>query len=185
VAARAVSVDLAVGQAADCTFENAALATITVSALSVGGTGTFPFNAIGAGVSPFAVSTTADSTKAGTTFESVPAGTVAFTGLGAPGWLLDSVTCLGVTRGTSWVIIGATATVALDQGDATECIYYYRLPAGVVSPPTPGASAEPIPVVHPWMLMALIVLVAGGAAWSGQRRRCVTQREPGGRSPLR
>ena len=170
LAAHAVTVDLAVGQAAECIFDNSAFATVTVSALSVGGTGTFPFSASGAGVAPFSVTTTEDTTKASMRFDSVPAGNVRFTGLGASGWVLDSVTCLGTTRGEDWVITGATTIIALSEGDATECIYYYRLPSGIVSPPVPPSSAEPIPAIDPSMLAALVLLIGGGAAWARHRR---------------
>ena len=40
---RSTTIDLAIGQAAECIFDNSAFATVTISALSVGGTGTFGF----------------------------------------------------------------------------------------------------------------------------------------------
>ena len=170
VAAHLATVDLAVGQDAECIFDNSAYATVTISALSVGGTDTFPFSASGSGVSAFSVTTTQDATKAGKTFVSVPAGNVTFTGIGATGWLLDSVTCLGITRGQDWVIADATTVIALSEGDATECIYYYRLPEGIVTPPTPSETAAPIPVMPLPMVLVLVALIVAGARLERSRR---------------
>ena len=142
LAGRSATINLAIGQAAECIFDNSEFATVTISALSVGGTGTFAFTGSGApdvqNRLEFSVTTTQDSTKAGNTFDSLPPGNASVVGLGAPGWELDNVSCLSNTPGTSWVIAGATATIALAEGDATECIYYYRLPSAIaiVVPPT-------------------------------------------------
>jgi hypothetical protein len=161
---RSAIIDLAVGQAAECIFDNSAFATVTIDALSVGGTDTFGFSASGTGVSGFSVTTTQDSTKAGQTFESVPPGNVAFVGLGAPGWELDFVRCFSNTEGTSWVITGATTTIALAQGDVTECIYYYRLPSAIIPPPQ--LESRPIPILDPRMLLLLTLLVGACALWA-------------------
>jgi hypothetical protein len=88
---RSATIDLAIGQAAECIFDNQSSATVTINALSVGDTDTFAFDASGAGVSGFSVTTTQDSTKAGKTFDLVPPGNVSFTGLGAP--VGNSSTC--------------------------------------------------------------------------------------------
>jgi hypothetical protein len=169
--ARSAIIDLAIGQDIECIFDNSAFATVTINALSVGGTDTFGFDASGAGVSGFSVTTTQDSTKAGKTFDSVPPGTVSFTGLGAPGWQLDNVSCFGTTRGVDWVVAGATVTIVLSEGDATECIYYYRLPSGIVVPPVPPpASIIPIPALDPRMLLLLVLMVGACAAWARRRR---------------
>ena len=138
LSARSATIDLAIGQDAECIFDNVASATVTINALSVGGTDTFAFDGSGAGVSGFSVTTTQDSTKAGNTFDPVPPGNVSFVGLGAQGWQLDNVSCFRNTRGVNWVINGATTTIALAEGDATECIYYYRLPSALIVPPTIG-----------------------------------------------
>jgi len=165
---RSATIDLAVGQAVECIFDNLSSATVTINALSVGGTDTFAFDASGAGVSGFSVATTQDATKAGMTFDPVPPGNVSFVGLGAPGWQLDNVSCFADTRGVDWVIVGATTTIALAEGDATECTYYYRLPAGIVAPPS--QNVVPIPAVDARMLLVLIVLLGGCTVWARRRR---------------
>ena len=146
-----------------------ASAAVTINALSVGGTDTFAFDASGAGVSGFSVTTTQDSTKAGNTFDPVPPGNVSFVGLGAPGWQLDNVSCFGNTRGVDWVITGATTTIALAEGDSTECIYYYRLPSGIVVPPLPPAETISIPALDPRMLLLLVLLVGACVSWVRRR----------------
>jgi len=166
---RSATIDLAIGQAAECIFDNQSSATVTINALSVGGTDTFGFDASGAGVSGFSVTTTQDATKAGKTFDPVPPGNVSFTGLGAPGWQLADVSCFGNTSGVNWVTVGATTTVALAEGDSTECIYYYRLPAAIVVPPLPPANMTPIPALDPRMLLVLVLLVGACAVWARRR----------------
>jgi hypothetical protein len=136
LAARSATIDLAIGQAVECIYDNVASATVTINALSVGGTDTFAFDGSGAGVSGFSVTTTQDSTKTGNTFDPVPPGNVSFVGLGAPGWRLDNVSCFGNTGGVNWVILGATTTIALAEGGSTECIYYYALPSAIIVPPS-------------------------------------------------
>ena len=164
---RSATIDLAIGQAAECIFDNSESAMVTIDALSVGGTDTFAFDASGAGVSGFSVTTLQDSIKAGITFDSVPPGNVTIIGLGAPGWRLDNVSCFGNTRGANWVTAGATTTIALAEGDATECIYYYRLASPVV-PPTPPV-ATPIPALDPRLLVVLVVVLGACAAWVRRR----------------
>ena len=83
-------------------------------------------------------------------------------GLGAPGWELDNVSCFSNTPGTSWVIAGATATIALSEGDVTECIYYYR------STPVPPAVVVPTLSVP---LLALLALALAGAGYFASRTR--------------
>jgi hypothetical protein len=84
------------------------------------------------------------------------------------------VSCFGTTRGVDWVVAGATVTIVLSEGDATECIYYYRLPSGIVIPPVPPfpplAGATPIPLLDPRMLLMLTLVIVGCAAWAGRRR---------------
>ncbi len=169
------TVDLAVGQAAECIFDNSELATLIVSAVSVGGTGTFGFQG-SAGVDvEFAVTTTQDSTKAGQTFNSLPAGDITVVGLGASGWELDDVTCLSNRSGISWVIDGETATIALSEGDVTECIYYYALSSSPVIPPVvppevpPPSKITALPTLDPRMLVLLGLLLGVSALWVRRR----------------
>jgi len=166
---RSATINLAIGDAAECIFDDAAFASVTISVISVGGTGTFPFSASGAGVGPFSVTTPADTTKAGNIFATVPPGLVSFVGLGAPGWQLAEVSCFGNTRSNSWVINGAATDIALSDGDVIECIYYYAVPVEI-PPPEPPVT-EPIPAVDPQMLLILILAVGACAAWIGRRRR--------------
>jgi hypothetical protein len=163
---RSAIIDLAVGQAAECIFDNSAFGTITISALSVGGTDTFGFTGsgtIGASVD-FSVTTTQDTVKASNTFDSLPPGNALVVGQGAPGWELDFVRCFSNTGGTSWVIAGAATTIALAEGDVIECIYYYRLPSAIIPPPQ--LERRPIPILDPRMLLLLTLLVGVCALWA-------------------
>lgn len=174
---RSATIDLALGDAAECIFDDSALATVTISVISVGGTGTFPFSASGVGVSPFSVTTPEDTTKAGNTFASVPPGIVSFVGLGATGWHLAEVSCFVNSRANSWVIDGAATAIALSDGDVIECIYYYAVPSEI--PPPEPVIAKPIPTIDPRMLLLLILMVLACAAWAarmGRSRRSLNDR---------
>ena len=183
LAARSVTVAPALGESVECIFDNTLGTRVTISALSVGGTDTFAFvggantlfgfvsgiDAFGSG-GVFAITTVEDSTKESTTFGPLSSGNVAAYGLGAPGWELDNVSCLGNSDGTSWVIEGALTTIALSEGAAIECIYYYRASDQVVTPPLPSPSdTAAIPALDPRMLVLLAALVGAGAWWAARR----------------
>jgi hypothetical protein len=162
---RSATIDLAIGQNAECIFDNVASAAVTINALGRRHD-TFAFDA--REVSRI-LHDDAGSTKAGNTFDPVPPGNVTFVGLGAQGWQLDNVSCFGSTRGVDWVITGATTTIALAEGDSTECIYYYRLPSGIVVPPLPPAETISIPALDPRMLLLLVLLVGACVSWVRRR----------------
>jgi hypothetical protein len=74
------------------------------------------------------------------------------------------------------VTVGATTTIALAEGDSTECIYYYRLPFAEPIPPlptpTPPGSPPPgisIPALDPRILLLLVLLVGACALWARRR----------------
>jgi len=175
LAGHSTTIDLALGQAAECTFDNAEFGAITISALSVGGTDTFGFVGTGspgtfAAPVEFSVTTTQDSTRASSTFDSLPPGNALVVGQGAPGWELDFVRCFSNSGGTSWVIEGAATTIALSQGDVTECIYYYRLPSAIIEPPpSESPPSHPLPVLDARMLLLLILLLGACAVWARRK----------------
>jgi len=172
---RAATIDLAIGEAAECIFDNSAFATVTIDALSVGGTDTFGFTASGTGVSAFSVTTTRDSTKAGHAVRLGPGRHRLVHRPGRAQLATRQVSCFGTAGSVDWVIAGPTVTIALAEGNATECIYYYRLSSGIIVPPIPpllppAGVVTPIPVLDPRMLLILILLVVACAAWTVRRR---------------
>ena len=174
---RSATIDLAIGQAVECIFDNVASATVTINALSVGGTDTFAFDASGAGVSAILRHDDAGLDQGG---QDVRPGSARQRLVRRPGRAglatRDNVSCFGNTRGVNWVTVGATTTIALAEGDSTECIYYYRLPSAI---PPPPVIAKPIPALDPRMLLLLILLVRACAAWAarmGRSRRSLNDR---------
>lgn len=187
---RSATINLAIGDAAECIFDDSAFASVTISVISVGGTATFPFSASGAGVDPFSVTTLVDTTKAGNTFATVPPGVVEFVGLGAPGWKLADVSCFVNTRANSWVINGPATTIALSDGDVIECVYYYAQPLPI--PPSKPGNIVAIPTLDPGMLLLMILILAGAAAWAVRigrirhaMKRGTSSAVPGGPPPGR
>jgi hypothetical protein len=131
---RSVTISLDSGQAVACTFDNVTLAALTISVVSVGGTGTFGFDTSGINVggvdlATFALTTTEDTVKVSRAFGGLFPGFYVFVGRGARGWLLDEVVCIGDTGEVTSDFRTARTAVQLPHGEAIECIYFYSLAA--------------------------------------------------------
>jgi hypothetical protein len=165
LAAARATINLAAGESVTCTFDDTKLSAITISVVSVGGTGTFGFNSTNLGANNFALTTPADGVKASRLFTGLSPGTFTVDGLGATGWKLFDVQCVGEPGEVYWTISNAHVGINLVHGETLECTYYYNK---LAPPPAP----RPTPLLSPWMYVLLAgLLVAVGGWWNARRER--------------
>jgi len=158
VANETATVSLAAGETVECTFENTQFSTITISAVSVGGAGTFDFNSTNLGANAFSLTTSGDGVKSSQVFANLPPGTYASTGLGAQGWQFTSLTCLAESGETYWTISGQNTGITVPHGENIECTYVYTL--------APLAVLTPTPTLSPWLyafVAGMLLLLAATA----------------------
>lgn len=164
VASETASVNLAAGETVECTFVDTQFSTITISVVSVGGTGTFDFNSTNLGSNAFSLTTSGDGVKSSQVFGNLPPGTYSSTGLGAQGWQFTSLMCLAESGETYWTIAGQNASITIPHGENIECTYVYTL-----APPVP---VTPTPVLGPRLYAFIVVMLAllAGMALRARRR---------------
>jgi hypothetical protein len=151
------TVNLAAGETVECTFDDTQFSTITISVVSVGGSGTFDFNSTNLGANAFSLTTSGDGVKSSRVFANLPPGSYASTGLGAQGWQFTSLTCLAESGETYWTISGQNTGITLPHGENIECTYVYTL--------APLSLLTPTPTLSPWLYafvagMLLLLAVA-------------------------
>ena len=131
---KTATIILAAGETVTCTFTNTknappATGTINVVKKTAGGNGNFPFTSTVPGGQNFTL-TTSGGTSAPKSFTGLAAGTYTVTEQVPAGWTLGSVECVDPTGNSA--VAGATATVALADGETVTCTYTNKANASVV-----------------------------------------------------
>jgi hypothetical protein len=123
-----VSLDLAPGDDAECTFTNTKLGSITITKATVGDTGSFTFqgtdsNNAGTITSPFNLTTAANPGDETVTFNGLLPGTYQFNETVPAGWIIDGTNGDIVCSGQSATPGSNSVSIALADGEDVSCTF--------------------------------------------------------------